>query len=215
MSDFTWEQAPRPLPYPYPERDPSRLWVVESFLSIQGEGHRAGELSYFIRLARCNLRCLGCDTFFDEYTVRTPEEIASEARDSGARWAILTGGEPALHDLSRLVDHLHRVGLRVAIETNGTLLLPSTLEIDWVTVSPKTTTPRQREGDELKVLMTPELSGEELEAVFGPDRFPRFEHRFVQPTWGCPASLARAVAFVRGHPWWRLSVQVHKYIGEA
>ena len=33
--------------------------LVESFLSIQGEGKYAGRLAFFFRFAGCNLRCEG------------------------------------------------------------------------------------------------------------------------------------------------------------
>lgn len=38
--------------------------IVEIFDSIEGEGKRAGEMSIFIRLAGCNLRCRWCDTLY-------------------------------------------------------------------------------------------------------------------------------------------------------
>ena len=40
--------------------------VAETFLSINGEGTRAGQLAFFIRLAGCNLRCDYCDTKWAE-----------------------------------------------------------------------------------------------------------------------------------------------------
>ena len=36
--------------------------VVEKFISINGEGTKAGQLAVFIRFAGCNLNCSYCDT---------------------------------------------------------------------------------------------------------------------------------------------------------
>lgn len=36
--------------------------VVEKFISINGEGQKAGELAAFIRMRGCNLSCNYCDT---------------------------------------------------------------------------------------------------------------------------------------------------------
>ena len=40
----------------------STYQVVEKFVSINGEGRRAGELAAFIRFKGCNLQCSYCDT---------------------------------------------------------------------------------------------------------------------------------------------------------
>ena len=124
------------------------------------------------------------------------------------RFVVLTGGEPALQVDTPLIDALHGHGFAVAIETNGTLLLPPGL--DWICVSPKAGTElRQTSGDELKLVFPQE--GLAPESLLGLD-FPR---RFLSPMDGpaLAANTAAAVAYVKANPAWRLSVQTHKRIG--
>ena len=40
----------------------SKYEVVEKFVSINGEGTKAGQLAVFIRFKGCNLNCKYCDT---------------------------------------------------------------------------------------------------------------------------------------------------------
>ena len=101
--------------------------VVEKFVSINGEGQRAGELAVFIRFRGCNLSCGYCDTKWAnspdapaEYM--TAEEISDYADSTGVRNVTLTGGEPLLQpDLGILTDMLISSEHRVEIETNGSL----------------------------------------------------------------------------------------------
>jgi 7-carboxy-7-deazaguanine synthase len=112
--------------------------VAEIFHSIQGEGPAMGRPATFVRLAGCNLECLGCDTSHDTWWEVSPESILGEI--AGER-AVITGGEPTLQmeDLSRLIDLLYKEGKEVHMETNGTNSLNSE-DIDrmfCVVVSPK------------------------------------------------------------------------------
>ena len=100
--------------------------VVEQFVSINGEGPRAGELATFVRFQGCNLRCSYCDTHWANvpecpYEERTPEEIDGSVRSQGVTNVTLTGGEPLLQpEMPKLLSLLLRDGtLRVEIETNG------------------------------------------------------------------------------------------------
>jgi 7-carboxy-7-deazaguanine synthase len=100
--------------------------VVEQFVSINGEGPRAGELATFVRFQGCNLRCSYCDTQWANvpdcpYEERTPEEIDQSVRAQGVANVTLTGGEPLLQpEMPKLLSLLLRDGtLRVEIETNG------------------------------------------------------------------------------------------------
>lgn len=104
--------------------------VVETFISINGEGTRAGELAVFVRFQGCNLRCSYCDTMWANeadcpYEEKTPEEIDAYIRSTGITNVTLTGGEPLLQkEMPRLLSLLLRDGaLRVEMETNGAVSL--------------------------------------------------------------------------------------------
>lgn len=104
--------------------------VVEKFVSINGEGTRAGELAVFIRFRGCNLRCSYCDTMWANepqcaYEEMTPEEIVDYIRKTGITNVTLTGGEPLLQkEMPELLELLQKEDtLRVEIETNGAVEL--------------------------------------------------------------------------------------------
>ena len=102
--------------------------VVETFISINGEGQHAGELALFIRFAGCNLNCNYCDTRWANqpdvvYQEMTETEINALVTDSGVRNVTLTGGEPLLqpgmYQLLEIVGSLPDI--RIEIETNGSV----------------------------------------------------------------------------------------------
>ena len=100
--------------------------VAEKFISINGEGTRAGELAVFVRFTGCNLRCSYCDTMWANepgcpYDEMSPEQICDYVRSTGIRNVTLTGGEPLLQkDMDKLIGLLIKdCGVRVEIETNG------------------------------------------------------------------------------------------------
>jgi 7-carboxy-7-deazaguanine synthase len=98
--------------------------VHEVFKSIQGEGSMAGYPFAFIRLAGCNLRCAYCDTqdAWEGGTEESVIEVANRIADMGVPRVLVTGGEP-LHqpDGRVLVDALVERGLKVFVETNGSI----------------------------------------------------------------------------------------------
>lgn len=108
--------------------DGQSLWVQEVFYTLQGEGPFFGQPSVFIRLAGCNLRCFWCDTDFESSDWRPSLsellERVEELRPGGCDLIVLTGGEPFRQNIVPLVEALLSSGLRVQIETNGTLWLP-------------------------------------------------------------------------------------------
>lgn len=111
--------------------------VVEIFESINGEGMRAGELAVFVRLQSCNLNCSYCDTKWANekdapYTLMTKEEIFEKIRLSGIRNVTLTGGEPLLaENVDELISYLQgNEGIRVEIETNGSIALDKFAALD-------------------------------------------------------------------------------------
>lgn len=100
--------------------------VNEIFKSIDGEGLRTGELTTFIRLAGCNLRCSYCDTCYalknSNGTEMSVDEIVKRAKKYDYRNITLTGGEPLIHkDVEDLISKLCKNGFYVNIETNGSV----------------------------------------------------------------------------------------------
>ncbi|MFC1576863.1 7-carboxy-7-deazaguanine synthase QueE [Candidatus Omnitrophota bacterium] len=103
--------------------------ISEIFSSIQGEGPLIGVKQIFVRFKKCNLRCSFCDTPHDlrskEYSVSAlSEKIEALERYEGPHHSVsLTGGEPLLYaDFIRdLSGNLKGIGLKVYLETNGTL----------------------------------------------------------------------------------------------
>ena len=201
--------------------------VNETFVSLQGEGYFTGTPAFFLRLSGCNLKCPFCDTQHQTYREMTEDEILVEAVHSGMRHIVITGGEPALQLTQSLVDSLHRAGLFIQVETNGTLPLPE--GIDWVTVSPKgqTLSNSLLKGedikiDELKILYLGKDTDHEsilksllLGGRFGGGLGPRL---YLQPLDTGDAERNRiilrgAIDYVMQHPQWSLSLQTHKLLG--
>lgn len=204
--------------------------VKEMFLTLQGEGMRAGRRAVFVRFAGCNLWsgreqdraqavCRFCDTDFvgtdglgggkfadAEALADAAAGFWGEGRE--ARYAVLTGGEPMLQVDDALVDALHARGFEIAIESNGTL--PVHPGIDWVCISPKAGSDVvQRTGDELK-LVWPQ-PGSDAAAMERWD----FSHHLLQPLDDVrrEENVRACVDFVLANPRWRLSLQNHKALG--
>ncbi len=101
--------------------------IAEKFVSINGEGTRAGELAVFIRFCGCNLGCAYCDTKWAntdgcETELLSPEQIAGYVYGTGVKNVTLTGGEPLLQEeLYTLIEMLSEQGNSVEIETNGSI----------------------------------------------------------------------------------------------
>ena len=210
--------------------------IKEIFYSLQGEGAQVGRPAVFCRFAGCNLWsglerdradavCKFCDTDFvgtegpDGGVFETAEALA----DAVSKWwpaavgvtppasralVICTGGEPLLQLDEPAIAALHAAGFEVAVETNGTRLVP--VGMDWVCVSPKAGAELVvQSGNELKLIYP--QPGAEPEHYQGLD----FRHFFLQPMDG-PAlaeNTQLAVAYCLRHPQWRLSLQTHKLLG--
>ena len=104
--------------------------VAEHFVSINGEGQKAGELALFVRFVGCNLSCSWCDTKWANepcapFTPMSTENICELAKQSGVKNITLTGGEPLMQSgIAALITALAKQGHSVEIETNGSILLP-------------------------------------------------------------------------------------------
>jgi organic radical activating enzyme len=124
------------------------------------------------------------------------------------RFAVMTGGEPALQADTELIRELHGDHWEIAIETNGTLPVPD--GIDWVTVSPKA-------GSDLVVTRGNELKLLYPQAGLDPATFEHldFGYFIIQPIDEASGSenLRNAIDYCLAHPPWRLGIQLHKFIG--
>src|ERR1043165_4802915 len=90
------------------------LPVMEAFYTIQGEGFHQGKAAYFIRLAGCGVGCTWCDVKEswegNKYPVHFVDQIVASACEYPARLAVVTGGEPLMHNLDALTGALHDAG---------------------------------------------------------------------------------------------------------
>ena len=114
------------------------LPVMEHFYTLQGEGCFSGQAAYFIRLAGCDVRCPWCDV--KESWTAVKEQWADiralvDQIPGQAPIAVVTGGEPLLHNLDELTALLQAKGLRTHLETSGSRVLSG--HWDWICVSPK------------------------------------------------------------------------------
>ncbi len=195
----------------------SRLPLMESFYTLQGEGFFQGVAAYFIRLGGCDVGCVWCDVKeswpLDTHPMMEVGWIASQAAASGAPIAVVTGGEPAMYDLTQLTESLHMRKLRTHIETSGAYEL--TGQWDWVCLSPKKfKTPMPStysRANELKVVIynRHDFDWAEFEAV----KVRKGCKLFLQPEWSREKQmLPLIVDYVKAHPQWRVSLQVHKYM---
>lgn len=118
--------------------------ITESFLSFQGEGVHMGRRAYFIRLFGCNVKCEWCDSK-NAWAASEPAQkmsavqIAESAKKSGAEIAVITGGEPCIHNLSPILRELSSRAISAHLETSGTLPIPERdgAKFAWVALSPK------------------------------------------------------------------------------
>lgn len=102
--------------------------IVEKFISINGEGKKAGQLAIFIRMKGCNLKCSYCDTQWAncndcESTQMTETEIYQYIKQKNIYNVTLTGGEPLIQkDIEVLLEKLAQDNsINVEIETNGSV----------------------------------------------------------------------------------------------
>ena len=206
--------------------------VKEIFYTLQGEGAHAGRPAVFCRFSSCNLwtgreddrgraTCKFCDTDFVGQDGPGGGKFAT-ARDLAAavaaQWpeggrapmVVCTGGEPLLQLDAQAIAAFKERGFYIAVETNGTQVIPDGL--DWVCVSPK------------GVAELVAIRGNELKLVYPQTDAPpegfihlEFDSFRLQPMDGPNVSenTRLCVEYCMAHPQWHLSLQTHKYLGIA
>tara|TARA_Y100001935_G_C17311374_1_gene516622 strand:- start:9636 stop:10268 length:633 start_codon:yes stop_codon:yes gene_type:complete len=190
--------------------------VMEHFYTIQGEGAHTGRAAYFIRTGGCDVQCWWCDVKDSWDESKHPKmkvgTLVEAVKESGAKMAVITGGEPLLHDLDALTLALKQEGIATHIETSGSS--PVSGHFDWITLSPKRFKKPLDEifpyVDELKVvvLTNKDLKWAEENAAKCPDS----TRLLLQPEWDTPDSIPLIVNYVKDHPEWGISLQTHKFL---
>lgn len=194
-----------------------QLPVMEAFYTLQGEGAHQGRAAYFIRLAGCDVGCVWCDVKDSWDASKHPQvsidEIVAKAASHPGTLAVVTGGEPLLHQLDALTNALHAAGFETNIETSGSS--PLSGQWDWICLSPKKFKAPLDEvivkAHELKVVIFNKHDFEWAEK-YAAQVNPQCK-LYLQPEWDKATEMTPLILdYIRSNPQWRLSLQVHKYL---
>ncbi len=193
------------------------LPVMEHFYTLQGEGFHQGRAAYFIRLGGCDVGCVWCDVKdswdADKHPKYSIEQLVTEVKKTPTQLVVITGGEPLMHNLDELTAALKASGLQTNIETSGAH--PLSGQWDWICLSPK----KFKEplpgilphANELKVVIFNKSDfdwAEKYAALVSPSC-----KLYLQPEWDKAAQVTPLIIdYIKAHPQWELSLQVHKYI---
>ena len=190
---------------------------MERFYTLQGEGAYQGQAAYFIRLGGCDVGCVWCDVKESWDAAKHPsvevKTIVNDAKAFDSRLAVVTGGEPLMHNCEPLTASLKHHGFQTNIETSGTH--PLTGDWDWICFSPKKFKKPLSEfyerSGELKVVIYHRSDLQWAE-----------EHRnqmhdkcllYLQPEWSVREKITPLIIdYIKENPHWRLSLQSHKYV---
>ena len=190
---------------------------MEMFYSLQGEGYHQGKAAFFIRLAGCDVGCVWCDVKDSWDASKHPQlsidEIVNAALSHPSKIAIVTGGEPLLHELDPLTTALKTAGFQTHIETSGSS--PLSGQWDWICLSPKKFKFPLEESvaaaSELKVVVFNKSDIEWAES-FEKKVSPNCK-LYLQPEWDKADTMTPlSIDYIKAHPQWELSAQLHKYI---
>lgn len=193
------------------------LPLMEHFYTLQGEGRFTGHASYFIRLGGCDVGCVWCDVKDSWDASKHPlvpiTEIAAAVVASGTKIAVITGGEPMMHNLDTLTEMLREQGIRTHVETSGAHPLSGTW--DWICLSPKKFKAPLDEmiaaAHELKTVIynkTDFAWAEQYAAKVSKDCL-----LYLQPEWSRAAEMNPLIIdYVKTNPQWILSLQTHKFL---
>lgn len=193
------------------------LPLMESFLTIQGEGYHAGTAAYFIRLAGCDVGCVWCDVKdsweAEDHPMIGITDMVREAKNSKCDIVVITGGEPLMYDLQELTGSLQNMGMKTHVETSGAHPLSGSW--DWICFSPKKYRAPRSEyyevADELKVIVfnRSDLDWAEQHA----HKMNPKATLLLQPEWSKRDKMMPLIVdYVKKNPKWRISLQTHKYL---
>jgi organic radical activating enzyme len=191
--------------------------VMEHFYTIQGEGYYTGHAAYFVRLGGCNIGCVWCDVKdswdADSHPKISVQNIIEDVKRSGAQICVITGGEPAMHNLIPLIQELKANNIRSHIETSGAY--PLSGNPDWICLSPK--------KFKFPIPETLAIANEFKPIVFhqsdiqwAESFIPNLNSKcklYLQTEWSkSDLNLPLIINFVKANPQWKISLQTHKYL---
>jgi organic radical activating enzyme len=190
---------------------------MEDFYTIQGEGMNTGRAAYFIRLGGCDVECVWCDVKeswdANKHPLLTVSDLLEKVKGSPAKLVVITGGEPAMHDLTALTNVLKENGFELAIETSGAHTI--TGEWDWICISPKKfkapLTENIQYADELKVVIYHPSDfewAEKYKTMVSDNCICLLQPEYSKHT----KAVELIVEYVKNNPTWRISLQTHKVI---
>ncbi|MEA5140567.1 7-carboxy-7-deazaguanine synthase QueE [Arcicella rigui] len=191
---------------------------MEAFYTLQGEGFHQGRAAYFIRLGGCDVGCHWCDVKeswdINAHPKLSISQIVADASAYEGRLAVITGGEPLMHNLDELTEALHQAGFETNIETSG-VCEQVTGAWDWICFSPKKFKSPNPDiypkANELKVIIFNQSDfewAESFASVVSPDCM-----LYLQPEWSrMEQMLPQIIEYIKNNPKWRISLQVHKFM---
>lgn len=194
------------------------LPLMEIFYSIQGEGDKAGEAAVFIRLSGCDICCHWCDVKESwnnsDAQLISVEEIIKKVEEFQSDVVVVTGGEPLNYNLDYLCGELKKRNKYLCLETSGSSDYSG--EWDWICLSPKQKCPPIAEmynkASELKVVICDNagLEWAEKNALLVKSSC----LLYLQPEWReQKKNTGIIIEYVKRNPKWKLSVQLHKFVG--
>jgi len=193
------------------------LPVMEHFYTLQGEGFHQGRAAYFIRLGGCDVGCSWCDVKESWNANAHPqipiEDLVQVVKKNKAKLCVITGGEPLLYNLDELTKQLQQHGIETNIETSGSSGLSGSW--NWICVSPKKFKAPLPDvlakADELKIIVynKSDFDWAEKHAAM----VSKTCRLYLQPEWSKSAAmLPKIIDYIKAHPQWELSLQIHKFI---
>ena len=192
--------------------------IMETFYSIQGEGYYQGHAAFFIRLAGCDVGCVWCDVKeswdAEKHEVRSVDSLLEEVQKTNATIVIITGGEPLMYDCGPLTEALREAGFKTHLETSAAY--PLSGKWDWICVSPKKFKQALpdvlSDANELKVIVFNQSDFEW--ALQHAQKVTNSSLLFLQPEWSKEKEMLPLITeFIHQNPNWKLSLQIHKYMG--
>jgi organic radical activating enzyme len=193
------------------------LPLMEHFYTLQGEGAHSGKAAYFLRLGGCDVGCVWCDVKESWDANLHPKVAITDmlhfVKEAKSPIAVVTGGEPLLHQLDNLTILLQEQGIATHIETSGSS--PLSGQWNWITLSPKkfkAPLPELIEkANELKIIVYNKSDFEWAEQYAA--LVSKSCKLYLQPEWDqSEKMLPQIINYVKENPKWTISLQTHKFM---